>query len=165
MRTTAAPLHVPDPGLVVAGDVVYSGTHLYLGEGVVVGGVGPWWAAIGMVGTLKPRRIIAGAPEQAGRRRRRADDRGNPAMIERYSKHLARTVLCAGEPVAPTPQQGADMSTMHFTDGQPRSRRTTLVRSTDGFGQVREAWLLVATSEPSASRRRNQWVGRHDEPF
>ena len=31
-------LHVPDLGLVVAGDVIYNGVHMYLGQSVAVGG-------------------------------------------------------------------------------------------------------------------------------
>jgi glyoxylase-like metal-dependent hydrolase (beta-lactamase superfamily II) len=53
-------LHVPDLGLVVAGDVIYNGAHMYLGEGVVVGGFGPWRAAIEKVEALKPWHIVAG---------------------------------------------------------------------------------------------------------
>ena len=53
-------LHVPDLGLVVAGDVIYNGAHMYLGEGVVVGGFGPWRAAIDKVEALRPRHIVAG---------------------------------------------------------------------------------------------------------
>ena len=53
-------LHVPDLGLVVAGDVIYNGAHMYLGEGVVVGGFGPWRAAINKVEALGPRHIVAG---------------------------------------------------------------------------------------------------------
>src|SRR4029078_656958 len=34
-------LHVPDLGLVVAGDVIYNGAHLYLAQTAIVGGFGP----------------------------------------------------------------------------------------------------------------------------
>ena len=53
-------LHVPDLELVVAGDVIYNGAHLYLAEGVVVGGLGPWREAIDKVAALMPRHIVAG---------------------------------------------------------------------------------------------------------
>src|SRR5580698_7639076 len=53
-------LHVPDLGLVVAGDVIYNGAHMYLGEGVVVGGFGPWRWAIDKVEALGPGHIVAG---------------------------------------------------------------------------------------------------------
>src|SRR6478672_13294265 len=51
-------LHVPDIGLVVAGDVIYNGVHMYLGQGV--GGFGSWRDAIDKVEALKPRHIVAG---------------------------------------------------------------------------------------------------------
>src|SRR5215470_8393930 len=48
-------LHVPDLKLVVAGDVIYNGAHLYLGESVLVGGLQPWRDAIDRVASLQPR--------------------------------------------------------------------------------------------------------------
>jgi glyoxylase-like metal-dependent hydrolase (beta-lactamase superfamily II) len=100
---TNSVLHVPDLRLVVAGDVIYNGAHMYLGEGVVVGGFGPWRAAIDKVEALGPRHIVAGHQD------RQLDDdadellRGETtavgffnAKIERYPNHLARTVLWAG---------------------------------------------------------------------
>ncbi|HEY1320159.1 MAG TPA: hypothetical protein VGF32_07920, partial [Streptosporangiaceae bacterium] len=53
-------LHVPDLGLVVAGDVIYNGVHMYLAQSVAVGGFGPWRDAIGKVEALEPRHIVAG---------------------------------------------------------------------------------------------------------
>src|ERR1700751_4318972 len=53
-------LHVPDLGLVVAGDVIYNGAHLYLGESVAVGGFGSWRDAIGTVQELGPRHNVGG---------------------------------------------------------------------------------------------------------
>src|SRR4029077_12605961 len=53
-------LHIPDLGLVVAGDVIYNGAHLYLGEGVTVGGFGSWRDAIAKVEALGPRHIVCG---------------------------------------------------------------------------------------------------------
>jgi glyoxylase-like metal-dependent hydrolase (beta-lactamase superfamily II) len=53
-------LHVPDLELVVAGDVIYNGVHMYLAQSVIVGGFGPWRAAIDKVEALKPRHIGAG---------------------------------------------------------------------------------------------------------
>ena len=53
-------LHVPDLGLVVAGDVIYNGAHMYLGESVLAGGFGSWRDAIGTVEALGPRHIVAG---------------------------------------------------------------------------------------------------------
>ncbi|HJZ70699.1 MAG TPA: hypothetical protein VKE51_03110, partial [Vicinamibacterales bacterium] len=109
-------LHVPDLGLVVAGDVIYNGAHLYLGGSVAVGGLNPWRTAIDKVEALKPRHIVAGHQnrklnDDAGRTiaetRRYLDDADGllrtektavdffNAKIARYPNHLARTVLWA----------------------------------------------------------------------
>ena len=53
-------LRVPDLGLVVAGDVIYNGVHMYLAQSVAVGGFGPWRDAIDKVEALGPRHIVAG---------------------------------------------------------------------------------------------------------
>src|SRR5262245_41004008 len=110
-------LHIPDLGLVVAGDVIYNGAHMYLGESVVVGGFGPWRDAIDKVEALKPRHIVAGhqnkqldddAERTIEETRQYLDDADEllrtentavdffKAKIERYPNHLARTVLWAG---------------------------------------------------------------------
>src|SRR5262249_21722300 len=107
-------LHVPDLGLVVAGDVIYNGAHLYLGESVIVDGFEPWRRAIDKVEALEPRRIVCGhqnkqldddAERTIAETRQYLDDadellRTEPtavaffnAMVERYPNHLARTVL------------------------------------------------------------------------
>jgi glyoxylase-like metal-dependent hydrolase (beta-lactamase superfamily II) len=52
-------LHVPDLGLVVAGDAVYNGVHLYLAESAD-GGRDKWRSAIDIVENLAPRWIVAG---------------------------------------------------------------------------------------------------------
>ncbi len=110
-------LHVPDLGLVVAGDVIYNGVHMYLGQSVVVGGFGPWRDAIDKVEALKPRHIVAGhqnkeldddAERTIAETRQYLDDADEllrtentavdffNAKIERYPNHLGRTVLWAG---------------------------------------------------------------------
>ena len=110
-------LHVPDLGLVVAGDVIYNGAHLYLGESVAGGGFGSWRDAITKVEALGPRHIVCGhqnhkLDDDAGRTieqtRQYLDDADEllrtentavgyfNAKIERYPDHLARTVLWAG---------------------------------------------------------------------
>ena len=53
-------LHVPDLELVVAGDVIYNGVHMYLAQTAIVGGFGPWREAIDKVEALKPRHIVSG---------------------------------------------------------------------------------------------------------
>jgi hypothetical protein len=108
-------LHVPDLELVVAGDVIYNGVHMYLGQGV--GGFGPWRAAIDRVEALKPRHIVCGhqnkeLDDDAGRTitqtRQYLDDAETllrtentaidffNAKIERYPDYLGRFVLWAG---------------------------------------------------------------------
>jgi glyoxylase-like metal-dependent hydrolase (beta-lactamase superfamily II) len=110
-------LHVPDLGLVVAGDVIYNGAHLYIGESVLVDGLRPWRDAIDKVEALGPLEIVAGhqnkdldddAERTIAETRRYLDDVDEllqtkntaveffNAMIERYPNHLARTVLWAG---------------------------------------------------------------------
>ena len=110
-------LHVPDLELVVAGDVIYNGVHMYLGQSVVVGGFDPWREAIDKVEALKPRHIVAGhqnhqldddAERTIAETRQYLDDADAllrteksavdffNAKIERYPDHLGRTVLWAG---------------------------------------------------------------------
>ncbi len=109
-------LHVPDLGLVVAGDVIYNGAHMYLAESVTVGGLGPWRRAIDKVEALDPRHIVAGhqnrqlnddAARTIAETRQYLDDAEEllrtektavdffNAKIQRYPNHLARTVLWA----------------------------------------------------------------------
>ena len=106
-------LHVPDLGLVVAGDVIYNGVHMYLAQSAVVG-FAPWRDAIGKVEALQPRHIVAGHQDKrldddAGRTiaetRHYLDDADKlllaentavsffNAKIERYPDHLGRMVL------------------------------------------------------------------------
>jgi glyoxylase-like metal-dependent hydrolase (beta-lactamase superfamily II) len=110
-------LHVPDLDLVVAGDVIYNGVHMYLGQSVTVGGFGTWRDAIDKVEALDPRHIVSGhqnrkldddAARQLAETRQYLDDAEEllrtettavdffNAKIERYPNHLGRTVLWAG---------------------------------------------------------------------
>jgi glyoxylase-like metal-dependent hydrolase (beta-lactamase superfamily II) len=110
-------LHVPDLDLVVAGDAIYNGVHMYLGQSVTVGGFGTWRDAIDKVEALAPRHIVSGhqnkdldddAARQIAETRQYLDDaeellQTEPtavdffnAKIERYPDHLGRTVLWAG---------------------------------------------------------------------
>src|SRR5262249_43536054 len=109
-------LHVPALDLVVAGDVIYNGAHMYLAESVIVGGFGPWRKAIDKVEALKPRHIVAGhqnkqldddAERTIEATRQYLDDADDllqaentavdffNAKIEKYPDLLARTVLWA----------------------------------------------------------------------
>lgn len=53
-------LHVPQIGLVVAGDVVYNGVHLYLTESGGTAGIDAWLAALDVTESLNPAAVIAG---------------------------------------------------------------------------------------------------------
>jgi glyoxylase-like metal-dependent hydrolase (beta-lactamase superfamily II) len=53
-------LHVPDIGLIVAGDVVYNGVHPYLTESGGVSGIDAWLAALDTIQALHPATVIAG---------------------------------------------------------------------------------------------------------
>ena len=108
-------LHVPDLELVVAGDVIYNGVHMYLGQ--AVGGFGAWRTAIDKVDALNARHIVCGhqnheldddADRTIAETRQYLDDAEAllhtektalsffNAKIERYPNHLGRTVLWAG---------------------------------------------------------------------
>jgi hypothetical protein len=107
-------LHVPDLGLVVAGDVIYNGVHMYLGQSVVTGGLGHWRDAIDIVERLQPRHIVAGhqnkkldddARRTIAQTRLYLDDAEEllrtentatgffNAKVTRYPDHLGRMVL------------------------------------------------------------------------
>jgi glyoxylase-like metal-dependent hydrolase (beta-lactamase superfamily II) len=113
-------LHVPDLDLVVAGDVIYNGVHMYLAQAAIVGGFGPWRDAIDKVEALAPGHIVCGhqnkqLDDDAGRTiaetRQYLDDADEllrtentavdffNAKIERYPDHLGRTVLWVGASV------------------------------------------------------------------
>jgi glyoxylase-like metal-dependent hydrolase (beta-lactamase superfamily II) len=88
-------LHVPQIGLLVAGDVVYNGVHLYLTETGGVSGIDEWLAALDTAETLNPATVIAGHKDP------RALD--NPSQIEETRHYLkdARELLGSA-------QQGED---------------------------------------------------------
>jgi L-ascorbate metabolism protein UlaG (beta-lactamase superfamily) len=80
-------LHVPDVGLLVAGDVVYNGVHLYLTESGGVTGIDEWLTALDTAETLNPATVIAGHKDP------RAFD--NPSHIQATQRYLtdARRLL------------------------------------------------------------------------
>ncbi len=107
-------LHVPDLGLIVAGDVIYNGVHMYLGAGAVAGSFGAWREAIDKVEALEPRHIVAGhqnskldddARRTIAQTRQYLDDADEllatettalgffNAKVERYPDYLGRFVL------------------------------------------------------------------------
>jgi glyoxylase-like metal-dependent hydrolase (beta-lactamase superfamily II) len=106
-------LHVPGLGLVVAGDVIYNGVHMYLGQSATTG-FGPWRDAIAKVEALSPRQIVCGHKNKAldddAKRtieltRQYLDDADEllraedtalgyfNAKIERYPDYLGRLIL------------------------------------------------------------------------
>jgi glyoxylase-like metal-dependent hydrolase (beta-lactamase superfamily II) len=106
-------LHVRDLELVVAGDSIYNGVHMYLGQSIGLG-FGPWREAIDKIEALQPRHIVAGhqnkqldddAERTIAETRQYLDDAEEllqtestavdffNAKIERYPNHLGRTVL------------------------------------------------------------------------
>ena len=87
-------LHVPDVGLVVAGDAAYNDVHLYLAESEPRGRR-EWIAALDTIESLRPQTVIAGH-QRAGRH-------DGPEIIEetrqyiRDFDHIARTTSTAQE--------------------------------------------------------------------
>ncbi|MFF3559276.1 MBL fold metallo-hydrolase [Streptomyces sp. NPDC002574] len=75
-------LHVPDLDLLVAGDTVYNGVHLYLTESGGLPGIDSWLAALDIAERLAPRAVVAGhkdprspdAPRQIEETRRYLQD-------------------------------------------------------------------------------------------
>ena len=80
-------LHVPDMGLLVAGDVVYNGVHLYLTETGGGAGIDEWLSALDTAEELRAATVVAGHKDP------RAYD--NPAQIAATRRYLtdARRLL------------------------------------------------------------------------
>jgi glyoxylase-like metal-dependent hydrolase (beta-lactamase superfamily II) len=74
-------LHVPEIGLLVAGDAVYNGVHLYLTESGGVTGIDGWLAALDIAEALRPATVIAGHKDS------RAADA--PSQIQATRQYLA----------------------------------------------------------------------------
>ena len=72
-------LHVPDIGLVVAGDAVYNDVHLYLAESDPRGRR-DWIAALDTIESLHPRSVIVGH-QRAGRH-------GGPELIAETRQYI-----------------------------------------------------------------------------
>ncbi len=80
-------LSVPSTGLLVAGDVVYNGVHLYLTESGGVAGLEEWLAAVDVAEGLGPATVIAG--------HKNPDAPDDPSQLEATRKYLrnARELL------------------------------------------------------------------------
>ena len=80
-------LHAPEIGLLVAGDVVYNGVHLYLTESGGVTGIDQWLAALDIAEALEPIAVIAGHKSPQA-----ADDPSQIQATREYLTH-ARQLL------------------------------------------------------------------------
>ena len=80
-------LYVPETDLLVAGDVVYNGVHLYLTESGGVGGLDEWLAALDTAESLNPATVVAGHKVRGA-----SDD---PSQIQATRRYLvdARRLL------------------------------------------------------------------------
>ncbi|MBY6414518.1 MBL fold metallo-hydrolase [Rhodococcus sp. BP-252] len=86
-------LHVPDLGLVVAGDVVYNNVHQYLGE-TRDGGLESWQHALDQVADLRPDIVVAGHKDP-----RRGDDPTTIDDTRRYLDRVAPVIDRTGDAV------------------------------------------------------------------
>jgi glyoxylase-like metal-dependent hydrolase (beta-lactamase superfamily II) len=84
-------LHVPDMDLLVAGDVVYNGVHLYLTESGGTAGIDEWLAALDTAEALRAASVVAGHKDP-----RAVDD---PSQIQATRRYLsdARRLLESSE--------------------------------------------------------------------
>lgn len=78
-------LHVPSGGVLVAGDVVYNGVHLYLTESGGAAGLDDWLAALDIAESLRPDVVIAGHKNPAA-----PDDPSQLDATRRYLKDARR---------------------------------------------------------------------------
>jgi glyoxylase-like metal-dependent hydrolase (beta-lactamase superfamily II) len=84
-------LHIPHMGLLVAGDVVYNGVHLYLTESGGVAGIDEWLTALDTADALRPATVIAGHKDPKAF--------NNPSQIQATRRYLtdARQLLDSSE--------------------------------------------------------------------
>lgn len=85
-------LHVPSIGLVVAGDAVYNGVHLYLTEGAN-GGLEEWLKALDIVEALQPMSVVAGHKTAAS-----PDDPNTINLTRAYLRDSIRLLRTAETP-------------------------------------------------------------------
>lgn len=124
----SAVVHVPDLDLVVAGDAIYNGVHVYLGESAD-GDFGSWRQAIDTVAALAPRHIVAShqnknlnddAARLLTETRRYLDDaeaalatHDTPeaffqALLDHYPEHVGTTVLWVSSRALYLAREGGD---------------------------------------------------------
>jgi glyoxylase-like metal-dependent hydrolase (beta-lactamase superfamily II) len=73
-------LHVPDLGLVVAGDAAYNGVHQYLAESGSQGRR-DWLAALDIIEALDPRAVVAG-------HKRYGNDDNAPRVVDETRQYI-----------------------------------------------------------------------------
>ena len=120
-------LHVPDLDLVVAGDVIYNGVHMYLAQPAIEGGFGPWRAAIDKVEALKPRHIVA------GHQNKELDDDAERTIAEtrQYLDDAQALLRTERRPwTSSTPSSSATRTIWAGTCCGPAPRRSTACPST-----------------------------------
>ncbi|MFI6076339.1 MBL fold metallo-hydrolase [Actinoplanes sp. NPDC051343] len=83
-------LHVPELGLVVAGDVVCNNVHLYLAD-AADGGAAAWRDALDRVAALHPRHVVAGHKDAT-----RPDDPADIDETRRYLDEAMRILESSG---------------------------------------------------------------------
>jgi glyoxylase-like metal-dependent hydrolase (beta-lactamase superfamily II) len=98
-------LHVPDIGLVVAGDVAYNGVHQYISEGGH-GGLREWLRALDHVADLHPRAVVAGH-----KNKNRRDD---PAILGETRQYLQDVIRLLDD--KPTVREFYDQMTGLYPD-------------------------------------------------
>ena len=130
-------LHIPDLELVVAGDVIYNGVHMYLAQRVVVGGFGPWRNAIDKVQALKPRHIVA------GHQNNKLDD--DPSGPSRRPGNTSTTPTSSCGPRRPP-----------SASSTPRSRDTPTISGGPSCGRV-PACSTACANTPDRTSPRLSW--------
>ena len=98
-------LHVPDIGLVVAGDVAYNGVHQYILEGGG-GGLKEWLRALDRVAGLHSRAVVAGH-----KNKNRPDD---PAILDETRRYLQDVIRLLDD--KPTARQFFDQMIALYPD-------------------------------------------------
>ena len=142
-------LHAPDLGLVVAGDAIYNGVHMYLGQSMTAGGFGPWRDAIDKVEALRPRHIVA------GHQNKQLDDDAGRTIAEtrRYLDDADELLQTESTAVASSPRRWSGTRT---TSAGP-SCGSVPVRST-ACANTRDRTSAKSFSPPGCKPRQD--VGR-----
>ena len=153
-------LHVPDLEVVVAGDVIYNGVHMYLAQPAIEARLRTMARGDrqGRVAQAPPHRRRA--PEQGARRRRRADDRRDPAVPRRRAgapadgedgrRLLQREARALPEPPGPVRAVGRCPDALRRA-GAPRGGSPEDQRRVLALGRV-EARAAARAAAPSGPR-------------